>query len=108
MKKALLTTVFVLVPLFSIVSLGFAAEGTDEAHGWTKSAIALACGFAIGVAAAGGALGQGKSVGAGLEGIARNPEASGKIMTTLIIGLALIESLVIYALVISFMLLLKL
>jgi F-type H+-transporting ATPase subunit c len=40
-----------------------------------------------------------------MEGIARNPGASGKIMTSMIIGLALIESLVIYALVISFMLL---
>jgi F-type H+-transporting ATPase subunit c len=37
-----------------------------------------------------------------LEGIARNPSASGKIFTPMIIGLALIESLVIYALVIAF------
>jgi F-type H+-transporting ATPase subunit c len=67
--------------------------------------IALATGLAIGIAALGGGIGQGIAVNGAMEGIARNPGASGKIMTTLIIGLALIESLVIYALVISFMLL---
>ena len=108
MRKTFLTTVFVLSFLFVMASLSFAAEEANETHGWTKSAIALACGFAIGIAAAGGALGQGRSVAGGLEGIARNPEAAGRIMTTLIIGLALIESLVIYALVISFMLLQRL
>ena len=45
-------------------------------------------------------MGQGKAVAA-LEGIARNPQASGKIMTPMIIGLALIESLVIYGLLIG-------
>jgi len=81
----------------------------SEVSGWTtKSAIALASGFAIGVAALGGALGQSRAISSGLEGIARNPEASGRIFTPLIIGLALIESLVIYALVISFLLQLKL
>jgi len=108
MKKTFLTTVAVLILLFAMVSFGFAAEETEEARGWTKSAIALACGFAIGIAVFGGALGQGKSISAALEGIARNPEAAGRILTPMIIGLALIESLVIYALVISFLLQLKL
>ncbi|MBF8250718.1 MAG: ATP synthase F0 subcomplex C subunit, partial [Deltaproteobacteria bacterium] len=49
-----------------------------------------------------------RATAAGLEGIARNPGASGKIMTPMIIGLAMIESLVIYALVIAFMLYFKL
>ncbi len=44
---------------------------------------------------------------AGLEGIARNPGAAGKIQTPLIIGLAFVESLVLYALVVSFILVLK-
>ncbi len=66
--------------------------------------IALAAGIAIGIAALGGAIGQGKAAAAALEGIARNPEASSKILTPMIIALALIESLVIYALVIAFML----
>jgi F-type H+-transporting ATPase subunit c len=66
--------------------------------------IALAGGIGIGIAAFGGALGQGRATAAALEGIARNPEASGKIQTPMIIGLALIESLVIYALLIALML----
>ena len=63
---------------------------------------ALAAGLAIGIAAFGGALGQGRAAAAALEGIARNPQASDKIFTPLILGLALIESLVIYAWVTSF------
>jgi F-type H+-transporting ATPase subunit c len=68
----------------------------------------LAAGFGIAIAAFGGALGQGKAAAAALEGIARNPGAAGKIQIPMIIGLALIESLVIYAFVIAIMLWLKL
>jgi F-type H+-transporting ATPase subunit c len=66
----------------------------------------IAFGGAIGVAIAafGGALGQGRAAAAALEGIARNPSAADKIFTPMIIGLALIESLVIYALVAFFIL----
>ena len=62
----------------------------------------------IAIAAAGGALGQARGLAAALEGIARNPGASGKLVTPMIIGLAMIESLVIYALVIALMIVLKL
>ena len=68
-------------------------------------ALILAIGFGVPIAAIGGALAQGKAAGAALEGIARQPEAAGKIQTAMIIGLALIESLVIYALLISLILL---
>ena len=61
-------------------------------------------GLAIGIAALGGGIGQGLAMRGALEGIARNPNATDKIFTPMIIGLALIESLVIYALVIAFML----
>ena len=54
--------------------------------------------------ALGGALGQGRAAGSALEGIARNPQASGKIFVPMIVGLALIESLVIYGLLIAFQL----
>lgn len=67
--------------------------------------IALAAGLSIGIAAFGGALGQGRTAATALEGIARNPGASDKIFTPMILGLALIESLVIYALIIAFLLL---
>jgi F-type H+-transporting ATPase subunit c len=66
--------------------------------------LAIGAGIAIGVAAHGGGMGQGRAVSAALEGIARNPSASDKIFTPMIIGLALIESLVIYGLVIAFIL----
>ena len=68
-------------------------------------ALIIAIGFGVPIAAIGGALGQGKAASAALEGIARQPEAAGKIQTAMIIGLALIESLVIYALLIGLVLL---
>ena len=66
----------------------------------------LGLGLAIGlpIAAFGGALGQGRAAAAALEGIARQPEAAGRIQTAMIIALALIESLVIYALLSFFLL----
>ena len=76
-----------------------AAEGELATFG-----LAIGAGIAIGVAAFGGGLGQGRAVSAALEGIARNPSASNRIFTPMIIGLALIESLVIYGLVIAFIL----
>ena len=84
------------IAMLLVSSPAFAAEGSGD--------IAMAAGLAIGVAAIGGALGQGRAAAAALEGIARNPQASGKLFTPMIIGLALIESLVIYALVIAFIL----
>ena len=57
---------------------------------------------AEGIAAAAGAIGQGRAISAACEGIARNPTAAGAIRLAMIIGLALIESLVIYSLVLAF------
>ena len=65
----------------------------------------ITAGFALAIRAAFGALGQGKAVSAAVEGIARNPGAAGDIRGALILGLVLIESLVIYALLISLILL---
>ncbi len=65
----------------------------------------LAAGIAIGVAALGGAFGQGIAAKAALEGIARNPGASDKLFTPMLLGLALIESLVIYALIVALIIL---
>ena len=63
----------------------------------------LAAYLALGIAAFGGALGQAKTAASALDGIARNPSADGKIRTPMIIALALIESLVLYAFVIAFL-----
>lgn len=65
----------------------------------------IAAGFGIGIAAFGTGIGQGLAVKSSVEGIARNPEASGKITVTMLIGLAMIESLCIYALVIALIIL---
>ena len=66
----------------------------------------LAFGTAIGlpIAAFGVGLGQGRAVAAAVEGISRQPEAGGQIQTAMIIGLALLEALVIYALLMFFIL----
>jgi len=110
MKKVV--SILMLSGMVFVLSCGFvlAAEEAVAAplDSSVKQMIAIAAGFAIGFAAFGGALGQGKAAASALEGIARNPGASGKIFAPMIIGLALIESLVIYALVISFILLGKL
>jgi F-type H+-transporting ATPase subunit c len=66
--------------------------------------LGLGAALAIGLAALGGGIGQGRAAGSAVEGISRNPQASGKIFTPMILGLALIESLVIYGLVIAFLL----
>ena len=111
------TTLFILVVfalLLGATGFALAQEGaTTEvaAEGLpsnVKVAIALAAGLGIAIAAFGGAIGQSRGVASALHGIARNPAASGKITTPMIIGLAMIESLVIYSLLISLMLVGKL
>jgi len=96
-----------MVMLISTVAFatGEANEQTVEAAkvgtgGW----IAIGAGLAIGLAAFGGAIGQGRTAGSALEGIARNPSSADRIFTPMILGLALIESLVIYALIIAILL----
>lgn len=61
----------------------------------------LTAGFGLAIAAMGAAIGQGIATAKAVEGIARQPEASGKIQVLLIIGLAFMESLVLYVLLIS-------
>lgn len=108
MKKVMLWLVG-LVPVLATSAVSFAEEAahaaaTQSGSGALAPALALASGFAIAIASFGGALGQGRAAAAALEGVARNPGAAGKIQTPMIIALALIESLVIYALVIAFLL----
>lgn len=102
-KKAFLSMAVVVANVLLFAPAAFAQQAGAADNEFTmKMAIALAAGLGLGIAAFGGALGQGRAAAAALEGIARNPGASGKIFTPLILALALIESLVIYALVISF------
>ncbi|MBE8221098.1 MAG: ATP synthase F0 subunit C [Bdellovibrionales bacterium] len=79
----------------------FAAEAVTNSSG---AMYAIAAAIAIGVAAFGGTFAQGKIGASAMEGIARNPEAQKSMFVPMIISLVLIESLVIYALVVAFQL----
>ena len=74
-----------------------AEAATDSATG----SKAVAAGIAIGLAALGGALGMGLAIFKAVEGISRQPEAEGKIRTTLMLGLVFVETAIIYALVVA-------
>lgn len=103
-KLAVFLSSFAFIALWS--SMAFAQGGSLGAadnYFTMYGMFAIGAGLGIGLAAAGGSFGQGRAAAAALEGIARNPGASGKLFTPLILGLALIESLVIYALLISFL-----
>ncbi len=72
----------------------------QESFGW----MAIAAGLGIGLAAFGGALGMGRAAAQFFDGVSRNPGASDKMFVPFIIALALIEAMVIYALIIAFFL----
>ncbi|AWV91455.1 ATP synthase F0 subunit C [Bradymonas sediminis] len=104
--------VIAFVSTFAVIALtsstAFAQDAAASANIYSMfSMMAIAAGFGIGLAAFGGALAQAKAAAAALEGIARNPGAADKLFTPLILGLALIESLVIYAFVITILITLQ-
>ena len=107
MRKSLVVGLSMLVTLLW-ASLAMAAEAGGASApglGGFFSYAMIAAGFGIGIAALGTGIGQGLAVKGSVEGIARNPEASGKITVTMLIGLAMIESLCIYALVVALIIL---
>jgi F-type H+-transporting ATPase subunit c len=87
-------------PMYAQEATGAAARGGSNVAMWSI----ITAGFALGFAAAFGAIAQGLGVSAAADGIARNPSAAGEIRGVLILGLVLIESLVIYVLLISLIL----
>ncbi|HJQ38040.1 MAG TPA: ATP synthase F0 subunit C [Thermoanaerobaculia bacterium] len=99
----------ILLVLLALSTFSAFAQGTpaDPAYNHPQPGVVrwgvIAAAFLLGIAAFGGAIGQSRAIAASVEGIARNPSAGGAIRTAMIIGLALIESLVIYALLIAFM-----
>jgi F-type H+-transporting ATPase subunit c len=109
MKKIVTAILMTLVLVCFMAPLAFASEAVAGAANSAQmgyfSMAALACGLGIGLAALGTGIGQGIGLAKAAEGVARNPGASGKITTTLIIGLAMIESLCIYALVVALIIL---
>src|SRR5262245_29427445 len=98
--SSLVTIALVLIPALAFAQEGGAASNKQDANSW----LAAAAGFAIGIAALGGTMSQGRATAAALEGISRNPGAAARIQTPMILGLALIESLVLFAFVVAFLL----
>jgi F-type H+-transporting ATPase subunit c len=91
----------------SVAMAQTSAQTADLVHNPHAGLMALAIAIGIGIAALGGATGQAKAVAAALEGIARNPNASDKVFVPMILGLAFIESLVLFTWVLMFLLLNK-
>ena len=90
-----------MLAVFAVLVVAAPAMAADDASkGW----IGLGAGLGIGIAAAGVAIGQGRAAGSAMESIGRNPNSADRIQTPMIIGLAMMEALAIYALVITFFL----
>lgn len=102
MRKKLSWLVGTLV--LAVLGPGMALAQETAGGGASDGLIALAAGLGIGIAAVGAGLGQGRAVAAAMESIGRNPNAADRIQTPMIIGIAFMEALAIYALVIAFFL----
>jgi F-type H+-transporting ATPase subunit c len=96
MIKARLFIMSALMMLLTVATA--AAQGAEQTAAATSQSwfIPAAPAFAVALAAFGGALGDGKAIAAACEGTARNPSAGGRIFTMLLLGLALIETLVLF------------
>jgi F-type H+-transporting ATPase subunit c len=96
MKKNLVNLITITLIVLVSASSAF-AEGSGDASAWRP----LGAGLAMGLAALGAALGQGKALGSGLDSIGRNPSARGDIFTPMLVGLAFIEAVAILSFVIA-------
>src|SRR6516164_800681 len=88
-------------PLLAMAQSAGAAGGGD---GLRAGLIGLGTGIGIGIAALGCGMGQGKLAASAMESIGRNPNSTNQLFVPMIIGLAFVESLTLYALVIAFIL----
>ena len=107
LKKILVLAVVTLLTL-SLAAPAFAAEAPDASEPAAQTQVdntlgskAIAAGIAVGLAAAAGAIAMGIATSKSTESIARQPEAEGKIRTTLMLGLVFIETAIIYALLVG-------
>ena len=109
--KKILVLAGVLVLVLALAAPAFADAPEDSANTVLSAQAetqeddsiglkAVAAGIAVGIAAAGGAVGMGIVAGKSTEGISRQPEAEGKIRTTMMLGLVFIETAIIYALLV--------
>ena len=118
MKKSFKGIIILLTFIIMMLVVSIPAFATNEADVTTDTAItteatteetdnntigdkAMAAAIVVGLAAAAGAVGMGWAIAKSVEGISRQPEAEGKIRTTLMLGLVFVETAIIYALVIA-------
>lgn len=87
------------MPVTSVQPVGLEDEAAQEEDGGVGMK-AIAAGIAVGIAAAGGAVAMGLATAKSAESIARQPEAEGKVRTTMMLGLVFIETAIIYALLV--------
>src|SRR4051812_16673303 len=102
-KAKLMLFLAVVTAVLAVPAMALAEDSAANKYDSSKW-LAGAAGFAIGIAALGGTLGQGRAASAALEGISRNPGAAARIQTPMILGLAFIESLVLFTWLMCFFL----
>jgi len=101
-RMLLFAVVGILMSAMTVFAQAEVATGAADNASSVSKYRALAAGIGFGIAVIGGALGQSRIGAAACEGAARNPGAAGRIQTMMILGLALIESLVLFALLVIF------
>jgi F-type H+-transporting ATPase subunit c len=103
--KVFVSTVIGILFVMLFASLAMAAEPAAGSIDYTKAIVlassVIAAGLAVGFGAIGAGMGMGQGLGGATTAVGRNPDAQGKIMLTMMVGLAMIESVAIYALVIA-------
>lgn len=107
--RRIITVILMIAVFFALSVSAFAADGAaadvaaaaEDASSKLLGNKGYAAAIAIGLAAAGGAVAMGIAIAKSAEGIARQPEAEGKIRTTLMLGLVFIETAIIYALIVA-------
>jgi F-type H+-transporting ATPase subunit c len=103
-RRSVVSLLFVFLALVMASPVFAQGEAAAAADGGLVQWSIITAGFALAIAAAGGAIGQGRAIASAAEAIARNPGAVGDIRGVLILGLVLIESLVIYVLLVTLIL----
>jgi len=101
-RIARMMLMFMMIFAGLLVASPASAETAATGGGWDRGLIGLAAGMGLGLAALGAALGQGRATASAMESIGRNPNSADRLFTPLIVGLALMEALALYALVIAF------
>ena len=109
LKKVCSLSMFTAAILVSFTAFAFAQEPSAAAQSISSNTMAAAfCIFAaalgLGIACVGVGVGQGMAVAKSVEAVGRNPESTAKVQMLMIIGLAFLETVVIYSLTVSLLL----